>query len=368
MDRGGVESWLINLLRYVDRKQLQMDFCVLSGDKGVYDEEIRALGSQVIYCRNPNMRSYSGSLQKIFREGHYDAVHSHVWSFSGPVLKCAKSAGVPIRVAHSHNTKSKYPPSVYRKVYSWWTRRMILKYATHCLGCSSEAAGALFGSDWSKNTKCRVLYCSIDINPFSESQKPSIGKTDLGFPEDALVIGNVGNLRTQKNHTFFLDIAAEVVKKESRAYFFIAGEGELRPELEAQAQRLGIGNRVVFAGVRNDIPDLLRQVYDVFLFPSLYEGMPLALVEAAAAGLPVVYSDTITKEATTAIPELFTRLPLTASAEMWAQAVLTALQNGKIDPSKAYRLIRDSHFSPYYCLEELMKIYKCKRIGSVEKD
>jgi glycosyltransferase involved in cell wall biosynthesis len=312
------------------------------------------------------MWRYSTDLQKIFREGGYDAVHSHVWNFSGPVLKAAKNAGISVRVAHSHNTKSKYPLSIYRKIYSWWTRRMILKYATHCLGCSSEAAAALFGSKWLTNPKCRILYCSIDINLFSENRKPSVCKTDLGFPEDVLVVGNVGNLRKQKNHTFFLDIAAEVIKEESRAYFFVAGEGELRPELEAKAERLGIADHIVFAGVRNDVPDLLRAVFDAFLFPSLYEGMPLSMVEAAAAGLRVIYSDTITPEAATAIPELFTRVSLSDSAGTWAKAVLSSLRSGKLSQGKAYGLVLNSHFSPFYCLKELHKVYDSARIKSIE--
>jgi len=181
------------------------------------------------------------------------------------------------------------------------------------------------------------------------------------LPPDAEVIGSVGNLRRAKNHVFFLDIAAELVKIRPEAYFFIAGEGDLRPQLEAKAKSLAIENRVIFAGMRDDVPRLLMNVFDVLLFPSLYEGMPVTLVEAAAAGLPVVCSDNITTEATTVISELFTRLSLKSPAEVWAKAVDKSLTKGRIPHEKAYDIVKNSHFSVDYCLKELGKIYGCKK-------
>ena len=359
MVRGGAESWLMSLLRTADRQELAMDFCALSGQPGHYADEIEALGGRIHCCADRPYRSFPKRLGRILRDNDYDVIHSHVWSFSGPILKIAHRSKVPLRIAHSHNTQSKHRPTTLRRLYTWWARHLTLKHATHCLACARGAAAALFGSDWERLGNCRVLYCSIDVETFRPEANAAAMKPDVGLPPDAIVVGNVGNLRRQKNHTFFLDIAAKLAAIEGRAYFFVAGEGELRPELEAKAADLGIADRVIFAGVRNDVPRLLTQVFDVLLFPSLYEGMPLVLVEATAGGLRSVCSDTITEEATDWFHKAFTRLLLDASPEAWAQAVKAALAKGKIGNTVGYEAARNSHFAVDYSLGELRDIYSC---------
>jgi glycosyltransferase involved in cell wall biosynthesis len=362
MDRGGAESWLMSLLRNIDRDAMAMDFCVLSGQGGIFASEIESLGAKIIPCRLKPIALFKKRFAEILYQNKYDVVHSHVWNFSGVILKIAYKCNIPVRIAHSHTTQSGYPDTtLYRHLYNWWTRKLIFRYATHCLACASEAAEALFGPDWQDIDKCQVLYCSVELDAFSPEQDKLVDKEALGLPPNAVVIGNVGNLRRAKNHAFFLDIAAELVKIRPDAYFFIAGEGDLRSQLEAKAKSLAIENRVIFAGMRDDVPELLMNVFDVLLFPSLYEGMPITLVEAAAAGLPVVCSDCITTEATNIIPELFTRLSLKSSAEVWAKAVDKSLTKGRIPHEKAYNIIKNSHFSVDYCLKELGKIYGCKK-------
>jgi len=359
MARGGLENWLMSLLRKTDRRILEVDFCALKGEKGDFAKEIESLDSKIIPCSIRPLRTLNKRLGNIIKAGHYDVVHSHGWSFSGWVLRIAHHYGAPVRVAHSHTTRSLHTPSCYRSIYTWCMQHLILKHATDCLGCATEAMAPLFGANWRKSDKCRVLYCSIDVDPFAPDHSYKINKSHFGLQPDAVVIGNVGNIRTPKNHTFFLDIAAELIHLKPKAHFLIIGDGPLKEQMKNKAKMLKIDDRVIFAGVRSDVPQLLMNVFDAFLFPSLWEGMPLTLIEAAAAGLPVVCSDTITNEATDVIPQLFTRLSLDLPAEKWAAAVNDALEKGRMDREQTYSIVKNSHFSVEYSLRELASIYGC---------
>lgn len=357
MERGGAESWLMSLLRKADKSKLQMDFCVVQNKEGIYANEIKSLGSTIHICPVKNFLNFDRRLAILFDKTQYDAVHSHLWDFSGQILKVAYKKNIPVRIAHSHNTQSKYKKTLYRRAYSKLMRHQILKYSTNCLGCSRGASAALFGKDWEQNPKCRVLYCSIDTDLFAMGKKVSLIKSDLSINDKTCVIGNIGNLRTQKNHTFLIDIAVEFIKIRPSSLFFVAGEGELRTQLEQKAREFGISDKIIFAGVRQDVPNLMTDVFDIFLFPSLYEGMPLTLIEAACAGLRCVCSDTITKEATDINPELFDRLGLDVPARKWAKVLYDSLDKTKVNKIKAFEIVENSHFSTKFSLKELTKIY-----------
>jgi glycosyltransferase involved in cell wall biosynthesis len=361
MSPGGAENWLIKLLRKADRNILQMDFCVVKPEKGLYEEEITSLGSKIIRCELKPFLTYQRRLARILRENQYDVVHSHGWLFSGMILKVAHQCNVPVRIAYSHTTRDKYQRTFYRKLYARLMRRMIMQHSTHCLGCCSEAASALFGKECKKIDKCGVLYTSVDVEAFRPGQNPSVTKADFGIPSDAVVIGHVGSFRLAKNHTFLLDIAAELIKRNKQAFIFLAGDGQMRTEMETKARSLGISDRIIFAGNRNDVPQLMMHLFDVLLFPSIYEGMPLTMVEAVAAGLRVVCSDVISREASEVLPEAFTHLPLDLGAEQWAEKAMEIIEEGRIDHEYAYDRVKNSHFSVDYSLKELCTVYGCDR-------
>jgi len=361
MTPGGAENWLMRLLRKTDRSILQMDFCVGKHEEGLYEKEVKSLGSKIIRCEIKPLYTYPQRLARVLRETGYDVIHSHGWLASGLVLKVAHRCNVPVRIAYSHTTRDKYSPSLYRKLYARTMRHLIMKHATHCLSCCSEAGSVLFGNGWRKIDKCRVLYTAVDIEAFRPGQSPLVTKADFGIPSDAVVIGHVGSFRLAKNHKFLLDITAEVIKKQPEVWFFLAGDGELRKESEVKAKRLGIKNHIIFAGNRNDVPQLMVHLFDVLVFPSIYEGMPLTLVEAAAAGLRVVCSDVITSEATDVLPEAFTHLSLNATAKEWAEAVIRVFKRGRIPQEHSYKKVKESHFSVESSLRELASIYKCKK-------
>lgn len=327
MNRGGVETWLMHILRHIDRDRFRLDFLVHTDRPGAYDDEVRALGSKIIVCPNPlRPWQYGPRFKRILDEhGPYDVVHSHVYYYSGLILRWAARAGVPIRIAHSHHTL--YPG--FRHVVSRWTygramTHLIDRHATAGLGCSEEAAAVLFGGDWKADRRFRTFFCGIDEAPFRTPIDAAAIRASLGVPAGAPTFGHVGRMDPQKNHAFLLEVFAAIVRRRPEARLLLIGDGPLRPELEARSRSLGIADHVIWCGLRGDVPALLRGATDVFVFPSLWEGLGLAVVEAQFAGRPCVMSSVIPAEAVVA-PALVSRLALEAGAEQWAEVALSRL-------------------------------------------
>ena len=358
MNPGGVETWLMHVLRHIDRQKFQMDFCTLSGQPGTYDQEIEALGSEVIPCRlGRDLPSFARRFRRILREGGYDVVHSHVHHFSGAILRWAHAERVPIRIAHSHNTSDGKPSSWSRRIYRVWMVSWIQRYITDGLACSKDAAAALFGDGWGTDDRFRVLYCGIDLGPFETPFNRSEVRRELGLPADAPVVGHVGRFNPQKNHPFLLQVAAAVIKVWPEVHFLLVGDGPLRPEIEAQARQLGLSERVHFAGIRQDVPRLMCACMDVFLFPSLWEGLGLVIVEAQAAGLSVVAAESVPREVGV-VPGLIQYLPLSIGPERWAQELLALLARPRPDRTQALRYVAKSSFSIEKSVSPLADLYR----------
>lgn len=359
MNRGGTETWLMNVLRNIDRTSFHMDFLVHTMNPCDYDDEIRSLGSRVIPCLYPsNSWLYMQNFKKVMREnGPYDIVHSHLHQFSGYILRLAYKAGVPTRIAHSHLDTSMLQPGLPRRVYNFAMQRWLAKYATHCLSVSREAQSALFGPDQKLDSRYRVLYCSIDFAPFRCAVDPVAIRSKLRIPVDAFIMGHVGRFTEQKNHDFLVDIANEVFNREPNAYLLLVGDGPLRPDVEQKVVELGLVNRVVFAGSRSDVPDLMLGAMDAFIFPSYYEGLGLALIEAQAAGLPCIVSEVIPGEADI-VELLITRLPLSQTACPWADEILS-VKNRRLPLTQleSLNLAENSSFNINLGLKELERIY-----------
>jgi len=326
LDYGGVETWLVQVLRHIDRQKYQMDFLVHTTDPGMYDEEVRALGARIIPCLGPsNPLRYALNFRRALGEyGPYDVVHSHVHHYSGYVLMLAAMAGVRVRIAHSHNdTRSaEASKSAGRRAYLRVMQMMIRASATRGLAVSADAGCDLFASQWRRRTdKWKLQHLGIDLSRFEIVVNAEKVRRSLAIPPDALVVGHVGRFSAQKNHAFFVEIAREVVRMESRSFFLLVGDGPLRAAIEAKVNGYAIEKHFIFAGPRSDVPALMKGVMDVFLFPSLYEGLGLALLEAQAAGLTSVVSDIVPGESDV-IPSLVDRLALENSASTWAHAVL----------------------------------------------
>ncbi len=359
MNRGGAETWLMHVLRHIDRDRFRFDFLVHTDKPCAYDDEIRDLGSKIIPCLVPSQPwRYAVNFTRILKEyGPYDAVHSHVHHYSGFVLWLAERAGIPIRISHSHSDTSQYDSKagIIRKVYLRITERLVGQYATNGVACSDKAAAALFGPEWKKNGRQRILYCGVDLRPFSETVVSAQVRRELGIPIDAYVVGHVGRFSEVKNHAFLLDIVGRMVERDPNVRCLLVGDGPLRQEIEEKVNQLGLKDKVIFTGLRSDVPRLMLGAMDVFLFPSNYEGLGLVLVEAQAAGLPCVFSDVIPDEADI-VPALVKRVSLAQPPEKWA-AMVTDTQKAEPTQKQALKLVEQSVFNVNISVAQLGVLY-----------
>ncbi len=365
MDRGGVETWLMHVLRTIDRSRFQMDFLVHTEKPSAYDDEIRALGSRIIPCLHPSQPiQYAQNFRRIMREyGAYDVVHSHVHHFSGYVLWLAHRAGVPVRIAHSHSNTSSLQAqaSIPRRLYLKSMRWLIGRYATTGLGVSKGAGAALLGAAWETDARWRILYYGIDLTPFETPIDRASVRGELGIPQDAFVVGHVGRFVDVKNHRFIIQIAEELVRQKPEAYLLLVGDGPLRPAIEQQIHDVGLEGRVILAGLRDDVPRLMMGGMDVFLMPSFYEGLPMVLIEAQAAGLPCIISDVITPEIQI-LESHIEYYSLSQSPEKWVNRILAMNQKkGTVLNDQNLSLVANSPFNIRQSLSLLEKIYEPSR-------
>lgn len=316
MDRGGLETMLMNYYRQIDRTRVQFDFLTHRESKAAYDDEIRALGGNIYHVPRlvPWSRSYKRALDSFFAaHPEYAIVHVHQDCLSAVALQAAKKRGVPVRIGHSHtanqNRDMKYPIKLFYK-------RFIPRYATALMACSRKAGEWMFGG-----APFSVLPNAIDAASYRFDPETRVRvRAALSLQPQTLTVGHVGRLAPEKNHTFLLDIFAELLKLRPDARLLLVGEGTLEGDIRRKAETLGIADKIVFTGVRSDVNELL-QAMDVFVLPSHYEGLPVTIVEAQAAGLPCLISDNISSECILT-GDLVDRLPLSGGAVVWAEKLL----------------------------------------------
>lgn len=336
LGHGGVEMWLIHLLRAFDPRRVQMDFVIHDEHLGGLATEALARGAEVYTCpytRNP--LRYRRKLIRLLREnGPFDAVHSHVFRYSGWVLAAAAEAGVETRIAHGHSDRTQHEAgsSLRRKLYLWLMAQALSRYATHGFAVSEGAANSLFGGGWKRRDDREILPPAIDLAPFETAYGDQDARFEFGFTAAHQVIGHVGRFSEPKNHAFLLDVAETVIRHRPAARFLLVGDGPLRAKIEADCRNRGLANFVAFGGVRDDIARLMTGVMDAFVFPSLWEGLPIAVIEAQAAGLGIVGSEAV-PDAAVVMPRLVTRMSLDAGAARWSDALLHVLDSDK----RAYR-------------------------------
>lgn len=315
MERGGLESMLMNYYKHVDRERVQFDFLVHRQERAAFDDEIESLGGRIYRLPRlvPWSKSYLSALNHFWDEHpEYKIIHVHQDCLSSVILKAAAQHNVPVRIAHSHNANQdrnlKYPIKL-------WYRRSIPQYATNLFACGKDAGDWMFSG-----APYQIINNAIDVAAYSYDPEKRIEmRQKLGL-ENELIVGHVGRFNPQKNHPLLLDIFAALLKKEPNAVLLLAGGGEDMPKIQAKAQALGVAEHVRFLGVRSDVADLM-QAMDVFVFPSLYEGLPVTMVEAQAAGLPCIISDKVPPECILT-EGLVDVMPLSASPETWAEKIL----------------------------------------------
>lgn len=354
MGVGGAEAFILNMYRNIDTSEVQFDF-LLRGNNSTEENlrEIEKYGGRVFitseFPRHP-LKNYR-EVKKILRENKFDAVHIHANSFIYTFpLSLAYKRGIPARILHSHNTKPLGNNFILKIIHKMNISRLSKKI-TDRIACSREAGEWMFGGRDFTVVKNGI---NIDKFRFNEEKRRAVRRE---FNLDGkLVVGHIGRFSYQKNHAFLLGIFAEILKKNENAALFLVGGGELKDDITEKAKALGIEKHIIFAGIRTDVYDLL-QAFDVFVFPSHFEGMPITLVEAQASGLSCVISDIITAEAD--VGGNITRKPLTDSAQSWAEAALKAAENARTDNTD---LIRKRGYDAKESARALTGIYK-SRVG-----
>lgn len=323
MNRGGAETLLMNLYRNIDRSVIQFDF--LTCKEGSYDEEIRSLGGAIYripYVTDVGHFKYIKALDDFFSaQKQYKIVHAHMDKMSGFILRAARKAGIPYRLAHSHNTESE--GSLVTKGYKWYAGNYISFHASHYIACSRKASNWLFGK---KSDKAMILKNAIDSNRFTYSKEiESQIRQGLCIRSGAFVAGHVGRFCQQKNHLFLIDVFNELTKIRPDAYLILVGDGPLKGEVEEKVKVLGLENKIFFLGIREDVANILQSM-DVLIFPSFHEGLPLTLIEAQGAGVPCLISDVISKESDIGA-NLITYENLNRSKKVWALRALLMVQD-----------------------------------------
>lgn len=353
MNRGGLETFIMNVFRNINREEIQFDFLTQGGSVGAYDEEIRNLGGR-IYQLPPRRRGifrYNRAVNDFFKtHPEYKAVHFHISSLSSvAALKAAKTNNIAIRVIHSHSSRG--PKAVYHRVLHWWNQRSIDYAGTHYFSCSDLASSHLYGNKL-RSKKASVIKNAIETYKFSYNENIRKIVRDKLQLENQYVLGHIGSFSYAKNHDFLLDIFFNVRKWCAQSVLLLVGDGMLRPQIEQKVRELGLENSVIFLGIRSDIADLL-QAMDAFVFPSLYEGLPVTGVEAQAAGLKCFFSDNITREVD--IAGLIQYISLKETAYCWAKNILS-YQNGyqRID---TYTQIKSAGFDIASVAEKLKRVY-----------
>ena len=357
LGNGGVESMIMNINRNMDKDKCVFDFIVHT-DERKYIEEINKLGGNIYQL--PNMIEcgiikYMRLLIEILRNGHvYHAVHTHMLLQNGFILCAAKLAGVKVRVSHSHLTEAqrgitKHFEPILKKLIQW--------FSTDKLACGREAGKFMYGK-----AKFEVINNTVDLEDFRQVKDIKQELEELSCKENAIIIGHVGRLNGQKNHDFIIELAESMKHKELNFCIFCVGDGNLEAEIRKKIRDKNLNSEVILLGARKDIPRFLKTI-DVFILPSLYEGLPVVLVEAQAAGKPCIVSDTVTNESDLGLG-LVNFLNLKDSKDMWIKSILNKSKMTPLDSKKIEEVFIEKKYHIKECANRLLNIYGIKENGS----
>ena len=329
---GGAETRIMDLYRQMDRDEIQFDFLVHSSSVNgfvedapqrtpqFYDEEIKRLGGHIYVLpkfKMYNYLTYTQAIEDFFeRHSEFYVVQGHMTSTAGIYLPIAKRYGIPITVAHA---RSAGVDRGIKGIATRFLRKNLYKKTDYCFACSELAGVSVFGKKQSDEGKVKIIYNAIDAEKFAyKPEKRKQARKKLGV-DGRLVLGHVGRFSAPKNHTYLIDIFASLCSMREDAVLVLVGDGPGKAAIEKKCTELGIREKVLFMG-NSKQPENYYQAFDIFLLPSLYEGLPGVLVEAQAAGLRCLVSDRVTREAQAT--DLVTYLDIDKPASTWAEEIL----------------------------------------------
>ena len=316
----------MNYYRNIDKDKIQFHFLCDEDSTNIPYEEIEKMGGRVIIIP-PYQRlfEYQKELYRIFKENKYKIVHSHISTLSVFPLRIAKKAGVPIRIAHSHSTSNKKE----------WKRNLIKNilrpfsklYANQFFACSELSGRWLFGEKAFKNGKIKIINNAIDLEKFKfNKEKRNEIRKKLKIDENIILVGHIGRFVTQKNHEFLIDVFDEIHRRKQNSKLILIGQGNLKENIIEKIKYLGLQDYVIFTGQTTNVSDYYNAM-DIFVLPSLYEGLPVVGIEAQANGLLCEFSTDMTKE--TKVLNTTKFISLKETPENWANTILEDYKNFK---------------------------------------
>lgn len=351
---GGQEAMVMNFYQYIDKSKYEFDFLVYGETIGYYEEKVKTMGGHVFHIQPfkfSNIIQFQKSLRKIIcRNGPYYGVHCHTSLNSAFIIHAAKKLKIPIRITHSHTTKSGKKETWIFQAYRSVMRYLINHESTHIAACGKAAGEYLFGQKMFQKRGILIRNgMEIDRFKFRLESRNKI-RNQWGL-KDKFVIGHVGRFAKEKNHKFLIDTFQEILKIKSESKLLLIGDGSLKDKIKQYCQQLGIEQQVIFTGEVTNIEEFLSAM-DVFAFPSFYEGFPVSVIEAQTSGLICFLSETITKEVQ--ISPNITFLRLEDGTKKWAEAILKTKFNPR---EQAHQFIESAGFSICTQVKILEKIY-----------
>ena len=346
MNRGGLETMLMNYYRHIDRSKVQFDFLTHRENRCDYDDEIEILGGKIyrLPTLNPWSIKYRRALSDFFaKHSNYKVVHVHQDCMSSVILKEAAKHNIPMRIAHSHNSNQDKNIKYLVKLFY---RHYIPRYATKLFACGEKAGKWMF-----RGANFEIMNNAIDsqMYVFNDAKRQE-QRNYLKIDQTCILIGHVGRFSYAKNHSFLIDVFEKVCNKVE-AKLLLVGDGQLCKQIKNKVNALNLSDRVIFTGVRDDVSDLM-QAMDVFLFPSIYEGLPVTLIEAQASGLPCIISDKVPIECKKT--DLVEQIALKEDAENWANEIIKFVQTKR---RNTYDDIKNSGFDIRENAKKLQEFY-----------
>ncbi|MCL2426031.1 MAG: glycosyltransferase [Oscillospiraceae bacterium] len=348
MNRAGLESRLMDIYRNINREYVQFDFYTFRKKTGYFDDEIKSLGGRVYY-NDPISVSRMCQVTKIVHDfllchPEYKIIHAHMNQWCGIILKGAKKARLPIRIAHSRTALGKHSiKNTVKNIIKLSTN----KYATHKFAVSHNTAIWLYG----KNSNATVWPNSIDSQKFcynAETRARIRAELDM---TNKYVLIHVGNMRPVKNHMFIIDVFERLKQKKPNSKMVFIGADHMDGYVQAYAETKKTSNDILFMGARSDVNEIM-QAGDVFVFPSFYEGFSGTIIEAQTAGLPCIISDTITHEV--CLTDHIVQVPINKGVEPWVEQIL---QFESAERVNNYQLVCEKGYDVFTLCDNLEKFY-----------
>ena len=350
---GGQEKVGKEIGLHIDRKKYEIHYLVFDKEKGEYEKELNAAGIKVFHFQEPSKGylQYFKNLKKLLKENSYSIIHAHTMFNCGWAMFMGWYMKVPSRISHSHSIKmANFHYSTIVKVYQCIMRQLIKRFGTDFIGCGQAAGEWLFGKSFFEK-RGRVLYNGIATREFlfSRDARDKI-REELNI-QNKFVIGHVGHFAQVKNQQFLISLMPEIIKKKPEATLLLLGDGELKDQLTEYCKKLGIMDRVIMTGNVSNVADYLSAM-DVFAFPSLYEGMPLSIIEVQCNGLPCVISDSVPDDVY--LTDLIMPLSLKDPKEKWIREICGA---SRYDSQKYGKIVGETGFDESNMLKNIYKIY-----------